>query len=250
MGIQDIQGFLESHCQQACKPVDLVHIARGIAMKPPSGKRRGPNTLRVVVDAESCLDRLYGGFFSDWACGGQWNRMTNFLANLIQACENANLDLVVFFNGALEPTRLQEWTKNQRQNKNTVANILRHIGNKGTPPPKVWWTPPAGLHTALRMALRTLGVPIQNSMEDHHQEVIGFCRENFHHGILAQDADYAIFDPPRYFASQHLKLTYKGALETTEYIMDDVAKQLDLTPKRFPVMAALLGKMPEFDFCM
>lgn len=47
------------------------------------------------------------------------------------------------------------------------------------------------------------------SVDDHHQEVIGFCRDNSFHGILAEEAEYAIFDPPRYFSSKQLKLTYK-----------------------------------------
>lgn len=52
-----------------------------------------------------------------------------------------------------------------------------------------------------------------SSVDDHHQEVIGFCRDNHFHGILAEDAEYAIFDPPRYFSSKQLKLTYKVSLE-------------------------------------
>lgn len=39
--------------------------------------------------------------------------------------------------------------------------------------------------------------------------MIGFCRDNHFHGILAENAEYAIFDPPRYFSSKQLKLTYK-----------------------------------------
>ena len=35
--------------------------------------------FQLVLDAECCLDRLYGGFTSDWVCGGQWNRMFKFL---------------------------------------------------------------------------------------------------------------------------------------------------------------------------
>lgn len=46
-------------------------------------------------------------------------------------------------------------------------------------------------------------------MDDHHQEVIAFCRENNYHGLMAEDAEYIIFDPPRYFSSHQLKLTYK-----------------------------------------
>lgn len=47
------------------------------------------------------------------------------------------------------------------------------------------------------------------TMDDHHQEVIAYCREYGSHGLLADDAEYAAFDPPRYFSSEHIKLTYK-----------------------------------------
>jgi hypothetical protein len=46
-------------------------------------------------------------------------------------------------------------------------------------------------------------------MDDHHQEVIAYCRENGFNGLMADDGEYAVFDPPRYFSSEHLKLTYK-----------------------------------------
>lgn len=91
------------------------------------------------------------------------------------------------------------------------------------------------------MALRQLNVSVACSMDDHHQEVIGYCREHGLQGIIAQDSVYAIFDPPRYFSSNNLKLTYKGSLETKEYIMDDIAKCLNLHPSRFCLFAALLG---------
>lgn len=80
---------------------------------------------------------------------------------------------------------------------------------KGTPPPKVWWTPPTCLRTALRMALRHLNTTVMCTMDDHHQEVIAYCREYGFHGLLGDDAEYATFDPPRYFSSEHIKLTYK-----------------------------------------
>lgn len=50
------------------------------------------------------------------------------------------------------------------------------------------------------------------TMDDHHQEVIAYCREYGFHGLLADDAEYAAFDPPRYFSSEHIKLTYKVLL--------------------------------------
>lgn len=46
-------------------------------------------------------------------------------------------------------------------------------------------------------------------MDDHHQEVLAYCRENNLHGIVGDDAEYIVFDPPRYFSAANLKLTYK-----------------------------------------
>lgn len=240
MGIKYLQEYLETHCSGACLSVDLLKISRSYI---PKRRGRFPNNGRfcLIVDSESCLDRLYGGYFSDWVCGGQWNRMINFLENLMQACHNANMDLVVFFNGALESQKMDTWYAEQQSQKKKVNLVLRHIHNKGTPPPKVWWTPPVFLTGALRLALRQLGIGVAMSMDDHEQEVIGFCREHGLQGILGQNSAYAIFDPPRYFSCQNLKLTYKGSLETKEYIMDELAKALDLNPNRFCLFAALLG---------
>lgn len=46
-------------------------------------------------------------------------------------------------------------------------------------------------------------------MDDHHQEVLAYCRENNLHGIVGDDAEYVVFDPPRYFSAANLKFTNK-----------------------------------------
>lgn len=244
MGIQALQKFIEASCPGACVPVDLLKIARNAAVRRTGrGNPRVPagNRLCLVVDGECCLDRLYGGYFSDWVCGGQWNRMVQFLSVLIQTIQNNNIELAVFFNGSLEPQRLEEWHRQQQAERRKVGQVLKHVATKATPPPKVWWIAPVCLRTCLRMALRHLNVTVLCSMDDHRQEVIAFCRENGFHGLMAEDAEYAIFDPPRYFSSAQLKLTYKGSLETREFILDEVARGLNLHPNRFCVLAALLG---------
>ena len=243
MGITDLLEFLQAECASACVSVDLLKISRGFAHRKRGGLGEVHNgRFCLVLDAECCIDRLYGGFFSDWVCGGQFNRTTDFLASLITTCRNANLELMVVFNGSLEKEKMNEWFNIQMEKKGKVRNVMRHIVNKGTPPPKVWWSAPVFIEGALRMALTHLGVTVACSMEDHHQEVIGFCREHNLQGIIAQDSVYAIFDPPRYFSSNDLKLTYKGSLETKEYIIDEVAKCLNLNPNRFCIFAALLGE--------
>lgn len=85
------------------------------------------------------------------------------------------------------------------------------------------------------------------TMDDHHQEVIAYCREYGFHGLLADDAEYAAFDPPRYFSSEHIKLTYKGSLETKEYMLSELTRSLNLTHEQICVLASLLGNflLPE-----
>lgn len=78
-------------------------------------------------------------------------------------------------------------------------------------------------------------------MDDHHQEVIAYCRENSFNGLVADDGEYAAFDPPRYFSSEQLKLTYKGSLDTKEYLMSEVNKSLGVSAERSCILAALLG---------
>ncbi|ELV14103.1 Constitutive coactivator of PPAR-gamma-like protein 1, partial [Tupaia chinensis] len=91
---------------------------------------------------------------------------------------------------------------------------------------------------------------VAQSIEDHHQEVIGFCRENGFQGLVAYDSDYALCNIPYYFSAHALKLSRNGkSLTTSQYLMHEVAKQLDLNPNRFPIFAALLGNhiLPDED---
>ncbi|XP_078468445.1 constitutive coactivator of PPAR-gamma-like protein 1 isoform X2 [Lampetra planeri] len=234
------------------------------APPPPSGQQQhhqqqqqqqhhqqpSPGPLRLLVDAENCLGRLYGGFFTDWVSGGQWNQMLGFLAALSRSCAQANIELVVFFSGALEKGRLPEWTKRQACERHTAQQIVAHVQSKGTPPPKVWFIPPVGLAHFIRLALLRFRVKVCQSINDHHLEVIRFCKESGFHGLVAQDSDYAVFCPPHYFSSSTLKLSRNGkSLTANEYLVPEAASALQLQPHKFPIFAALLGNhlLPDED---
>lgn len=62
---------------------------------------------------------------------------------------------------------------------------------------------------ALRMMLRQKNIDVVSTMDDHRQEVIAYCRENKFHGLIADDAEYIAFDPPRLFSASRIKLTFK-----------------------------------------
>ncbi|XP_070701950.1 constitutive coactivator of PPAR-gamma-like protein 1 homolog [Pempheris klunzingeri] len=249
MGVQGFQEYIEKHCPSAVVPVELQKLARGSMVG--GGRQRPPQSpLRLLVDAENCLHRLYGGFYTDWVSGGQWNHMLGYLAALSKACFNGNIELLVCFNGALEKGRLHEWVKRQVNERQTAQQIISHVQNKGTPPPKVWFLPPVCMAHCIRLALLRFRVGVVQSIEDHHLEVIALCRENGFHGLVAYDSDYALCNIPYYFSAHALKLSRNGkSLTTSQYLMHEVARQLDLNPNRFVIFASLLGNhiLPDED---
>lgn len=241
MGVHGFQEFIEKHCPAAVVPVELQKLARGTLVG--GGRQRalqGP--LRLLLDAESCLHRLYGGSYTDWVSGGQWNHMLSFLAALSRACFCANIQFLVCFNGALEKGRLHEWVKRQVNERQTAQQIICHIQKKGIPPPKVWFLPPVCMSHCIRLALLRSGVGVVQTKEDHHLEVLALFREHGFHGLVAYDSDYALSNISNYFSSHTLKLSRNGkSLTTSQYLLGEVAKHLNMHPSSFAIFAALLG---------
>nr|XP_032634777.1 constitutive coactivator of PPAR-gamma-like protein 2 isoform X2 [Chelonoidis abingdonii] len=206
---------------------------------------------RLLVDADSALQRLYGGYQTDWVCGGQWNAMVGYLAALSQAClYQGGLELVIIFNGGLGKERLPEWGRKAQAERQTAQLIAGHVGNKGTPPPRAWFLPPACLEHCVRLAMIRFRVKVFQSLEDHHLEVVSFFRERGFHGLLAHDSEFALASLPCYFSAHALKLSWNGkSLTTNQFLMHQVAKQLGLKVSSFPIFAALLGNhiLPDED---
>ncbi|XP_072285275.1 constitutive coactivator of PPAR-gamma-like protein 2 isoform X2 [Pyxicephalus adspersus] len=253
MGVQGFQEFLEKRCPGAVVPVDLLKLARTVARQQHRASYSTPPTqppypdvsppCRVLLDADSALQRLYGGYQTDWVCGGQWNAMLGYLAALSQAClYQGGLELMVMFNGTLAKERLPEWARRVQVERQTAHLIVSHVGNKGTPPPRAWFLPPSCLAHCVRLAMIRFKVKVFQSLEDHHLEVVSFFRENGLHGLIAHDSEYALCNIPSYYSSHALKLSWNGKnLTTNQYLMQEVAKQLGLKMSNFPIFAALLG---------
>lgn len=113
----------------------------------------------------------------------------------------------------------------------------------GTPPPKIWWLPPSGLRTCLRNALRSLNILVIQTVHEHTMEVIDYFHEYKLDGILGLNPDYVIANTSKYYSSHDLRLSYKGALETKEYLVSKLLSNLSLTPDHLPFMAIFLGAL-------
>jgi hypothetical protein len=100
--------------------------------------------------------------------------MIQFQSLLTRAIERGNIELAVVFNGTIESCRMNEWVAEQANIRQKVGMVLKHINTKATPPPKIWWTPPTCLRSALRMALRHLGVSVVSF------DVLAFSSSKYH----------------------------------------------------------------------
>lgn len=72
-------------------------------------------------------------------------------------------------------------------------------------------------------------------------EVIDYFHEHKLNGIIGLHPDYIIFNVSRYFSSHDMRLSYKGALETKEYVVTQILSHLELMPEQMAIIAVLLG---------
>lgn len=229
--------------------VDLLKIGQSAGQSGKNGQNTSsaggapgkfpPVKLRLALDMEDCLDRFYGGYYSDWACGGQWNRAYQFVQLLVVAFRKAQIEVIAFFDGTLRENK--RWTAERIETRERTLAVLKHIRTIGTPPPKVWWLPPGGLRTALRNAMRTLNVPVVQTVNDHTMEVMAYYHAENLDGILGLSPDYIIGNIRRYYSSHDLRLSYKGTLECKELMISKFLTNFSLTPDHLPYLAALFG---------
>lgn len=139
--------------------------------------------------------------------------MEQFIGNLAGVIQNSPLDLVIFFNGCLEPARLNsEWCKSQEVTSCSSSGNKNMLTTKKKPPPpkKVWWIPPTFLRSALRLAFKGYQTKVMCSLDDHHKDILRYRKKWNFDGILANDLEYLVFDNSiQYFSAQKLKLTFR-----------------------------------------
>lgn len=72
-------------------------------------------------------------------------------------------------------------------------------------------------------------------------EVIDYFHEHKLNGIIGLNPDYIVFNVSRYFSSHDIRLSYKGALETKEFMVTSILNHLQVIPDKLAVIAVFLG---------
>ena len=238
--------FLERHIENSLKQVDFIQIANQIKEKR--------SRLRIVIDAESCLDRLYGGYFSNWICSGDWANISTFYRNLIRACFRLNLEVIIYFNGTNpQDNEINEWETKEKTKSQKIAQVFENIKVKKDSQNKLW-IKPIDLVNQIIVQLRTdkankLNKVIQTytSIKCHQKEIIEFCKINKCEYLFTNDPDILMMilsksiENINLCSARSFKLEFKGNILAQQYDLNAILRFLNMKSFHIPAFATLLG---------
>ncbi|CAF2509063.1 unnamed protein product [Rotaria sp. Silwood2] len=183
----------------------------------------------LIIDVDTTLERLYGGFYPDWLAGGEWSHLYSYILSLLRTCQELSLCLIFCFDGTLYRYGQSQWYYEQIQQRKKVNQIFKHLkqNKSGLPRRHLWLSPPA-----FQLCLRTILREINSSYlimyqtwgygQCQHQEQVKIYARQYDQsliGIVSSDIEF-LFSTKinnknillKYFSSKNLKLSLKGKL--------------------------------------
>ena len=249
MGIENIQEFIESEYSQFIRTEDIKSRAKPVNPDDKAndqGEAENGVALSnkklsnvIVVQADNCFKHFYPSN-SDWVCGGQWSEMLNNVEKFIRSFRQSNLELVVFFDGSIGPTRVYDWRTKHSARRDTVRQIISQVLKTNLFPSRKNFTLPPCFNHALRLALRACNVIVCSSLDEVSRDIISYSRSENCIGILAHSSSYLLCRVPNYLSSEHLKLG-RNTVKAASFDYDGILKELGLSVEMIPLFASLVG---------
>lgn len=255
--------------------IGVNNILDCLELNTPSNKRNIEDIIRnhrqtntnssatqyyhLLIDVDTTLERLYGGFYPDWLAGGEWSHLYSYLLSLLKACQDLSLCLVFCFDGTLYRTGQSQWYYEQTQQRKKVNQIFKHLKqNKTGLPRRQFWLPPPAFQLCLRTILREINSPHLIMYQtwgygtSQHQQQIKSYVKQYHQSLIGiVSSDIELLFPTkvdnknvllRYFSSKNFKLSLKGKLTLVEIQLNQLKDKFSLDNKQFSLLLALLGK--------
>ncbi|CAF0760914.1 unnamed protein product [Adineta ricciae] len=220
----------------------------------------------LLIDVDTTLERLYGGFYPDWLAGGEWSHLYSYLLSLLKTCQELSLCLIFCFDGTLYRYGQSQWYHEQIQQRKKVNQIFKHLKqNKSGLPRRHLWFPPPAFQLCLRTILRELNSPHLLMYQTwgygqcQHQEQMRIYAQQYHQsliGVVSSDIEF-LFPMKmnqenvvlRYFSSKHFKLSLKGRLTLVEVKLNQMKEKFSLNNQQFALLLTLRGNhiLPDSD---
>lgn len=208
----------------------------------------------LLIDVDTTLERLYGGFYPDWLAGGEWSHLYSYILSLLKTCQELSLCLIFCFDGTLYRSGQSQWYYEQIQQRKKVNQIFKHLKqNKSGLPRHHLWLCPSAFQLCLRMILRELNSPYLLMYQTwgygagQHQNQMKFYLKQYSQtliGILSSDIELLFTTKDffyKYFSSKHFKLSLKGKLTLVEIQLKQLKDKYSLDNQQFSLLLTLLG---------
>jgi hypothetical protein len=219
-----------------------------------------PQLSHLIIDVDTTLERLYGGFYPDWLAGGEWSHLYSYILSLLKTCQELSLCLIFCFDGTLYRCGQSQWYYEQIQQRKKVNQIFKHLKqNKSGLPRRHFWLSPPAFQLCLRTIIRELNSPYLIMYQTwgygqcQHQEQIKLYAQQYYSsliGIVSSDIEF-LFSTKiilKYFSSKHFKLSLKGKLTLVEIQLKQLIDKFSLDNKQFSLLLTLFGKIKIISF--
>jgi hypothetical protein len=222
-------------------------------------RQTNPSSIQLfhlLIDVDTSLERLYGGFYPDWLAGGEWSHLYAYLLSLLKTCQELSLCLIFCFDGTLYRYGQSQWYYEQIQQRKKVNQIFKHLkqNKTGLPRRHLWFSPPA-FQLCLRSILRELNSPYLLMYQTwgygscEHQEQMKSYAQQYHQsliGIVSSDIEFLFstkIHHQKIFSSKHFKLSLKGKLTLVQIQLNQFKDKFSLDNQQFSLLLTLLGKI-------
>ena len=212
----------------------------------------------LIIDVDTSLERLYGGFYNDWLAGGEWAHLQNYMESLLKTCQALSLCLIFCFDGSLYRSGQSQWYDEQTQQRKKVNLIFKHLKqNKSGSPRRSLWLCPAGFQLCLRLILRQLNSShflihqtcgyghgehqrqLKSLAIQYRSTLLGIVSSDIEFLLPTQYADQIVILP--FFSSKYFKLSLKGKLTLVEIRLQQLKERFSLNDNQFSLLLTLSG---------
>lgn len=260
--------FIARDCQSSVTDVEFACYLNKIrtADQTETNKKH-----RIVIDCESCIDRLYGGYFPEWHNGGMWNNSFRFFQEIKKFCRDSKIELILFFNGTTpELSDMQDWVEQQRMKRAKINKIFKT--NPGEFLHKNLWVEPIFLREQLIYftddtkyskeqkhlgKLRQETVRTFSSLKNHQKELLQFCKNYNIKYLLTDDMELmtllvvqeGYLEPEEtnllkdleIFSAKSFKLSHSGELFARKLDLRKLMHLINFNEKQFGWFSMLCG---------
>jgi hypothetical protein len=240
-----LMDFIEYRIQKSTKLVNFNELSRK--------DERKDNRLRIVIDADTFLDRLYGGFHSNWLCGSDWITVS-FYRDLVKTCFCNNIEIVLYFNGTNpKDLEIKEWEAREKDKFNSIETLFDNLIHDKDFPNKLLIKPV----NLINHIIKEINSDTFNNCENllhsfstvkHHQkEILEFCQLNKCEYLLTNDSEILTLiyaqeiENIKLFSARSFKLTFEGNLLANQFDLALILRVFGIRPVHFPVLSTLLG---------